>query len=109
MEFIIKKIEKNFFVAQVIAAPLGLSAIGLWMFRPDLLLLAEALGCFTVAYLLTVRLYYNNKLDALAQAEETLQRTGAATVPVFSGYTCYGRLFEAWNGNVHFIEEIGKW
>ncbi len=109
MEFIIKKIEKNFFVAQTIAALLGLSAIGLWLCRPDLLLLAEALGCFTAAYLLTVRNYYGNKLGALDQAFEALQRTGAKTIPVFSGYTCYGRLCQDWTGEIYFIDEVSKW
>lgn len=103
------KIKKNFAVAQVIAALLGLSAIGLWLCRPDLLLLAEALGCFTVAYLLTVRIYYGNKIGALDQAFETLRRTGAKTIPVFSGYVCYGRLFEDWNGEIYFIDEVSEW
>lgn len=68
-----------------------------------------ALQCAAAACLLTVRMYYQNKLGALDQAFDALHRTGAKTVPVFAGYTCYGRVFEDWNGDVHFVDEIGKW
>ena len=109
MKAIVKKVEKKFWIAQAIAALMGLSAIIVWARCPGLLLLAEVLGCAAAACLLTVRMYYQNKLGALDQAFDALHRTGAKTVPVFAGYTCYGRVFEDWNGDVHFVEAIGKW
>ena len=44
MKAIVKKVEKKFWIAQAIAALMGLSAIIVWAQCPGLLLLAEVLG-----------------------------------------------------------------
>lgn len=106
---ILNETRTHFFVAQIIAVLLGAAAAIVLVKFQDALLIVKALALFAIAYILTVRMYFTRKINALKRALATLYRTGCRSIPVVSGDICYGRFVQDGTGKIHFVKQYCHW